>query len=205
VSAGSVAEHYGPPVRARFSFHHKCAPLPHRIPTLDPPRRIMVLRCVRDAHFHHDRAPLQHQIVTLDPPRSITVLRCVRRAHYHFPWLSLAAPGCPWTVPGLLLGCSWLLLAAPGLLLAAPGLLLPGCSWLPLAAPGCLWLLLMSTVYLKKTTCLGSYAGIIPVPLVLLVLLVLLVPRILLVLLVPQPIRAPLRRREIKLKQTGTS
>jgi hypothetical protein len=37
------------------------------------------------------------------------------------------------------------------------------CSWLPLAAPGCLWLLLISTVDPKKTTCLRSYAGIISI------------------------------------------
>ena len=54
-------------------------------------------------------------------------------------------------------------LAAPGLLVAAPGcswLPMAG-SWLPLAAIGCPWLLFMSTVDPKKTTCLGSYDGII--------------------------------------------
>jgi hypothetical protein len=126
---------------------------------------VTVWNAVRGAYFHHKCAPLPHRIATLYPPRSITVLRCVRGALFSFlgcPSLPLAVPGCSWPAPG----CSWLLLAAPGLLVAAHG-----CSWLPLAAPGCLWLLLMSTVNLKKTICLGSYAAIIVV-LVVLVLLV---------------------------------
>jgi hypothetical protein len=81
-------------------------------------------------------------------------------------------------------GCSCLLLAAPGcswLLLAAPG-----CSRLLLAASGCSWLvslLLMTTVDLKKTGCLGSSAGIVVVVLVVLVVLVALVGLVVLTVL----------------------
>jgi hypothetical protein len=74
-------------------FHHRCAPLPHRIATLYPPRSITVLRCVRGAHC-------QRPWLSLAAPAA------------GFSW---AAPGCSW----LLLaahGCSWLPLAAPGCL-----------------------------------------------------------------------------------------
>jgi hypothetical protein len=76
-------------------FDYKCAPLLHRIATLDPSRSGTVLRCVRGAHFQL-------------PWLSLGAPGC--------PWLLLgcsrAAPGCSW----LLLGCSWLFLAAPGCL-----------------------------------------------------------------------------------------
>jgi hypothetical protein len=98
-------------------FHHKCAPLLHRIVALDPSRSSTVLWCVRCVYFHHKCAPLPHRIAALDPSRSSMVLRCVHGAHFQLPWLSLAAPGLLAAAPG----CSWLLLAASG------------CSWLSLA------------------------------------------------------------------------
>jgi hypothetical protein len=110
---------------------------------------VTVWNAVCGVHFHHKCAPLPHRSATLYPPRSITVIRCVLGVIFSFPgcpWLPLTVPGCSWPDPG----CSLLLLAAPGLLPAAHG-----CSWLPLAAPGYFWLLLMLTVDLKKTSCLG--------------------------------------------------
>ena len=136
-------------------FHHQCAPLLHRIATLDPRRcgtlcavlifiinvrhsRTKLLLCIRDGVERCARYSFLSYMCATPAPNCYFVSPS---EHYGAPVrvrcsfsASLAVPGCPW-LSRVFLACSWLLLAAPGCSWAVPG-----CSWLLLAASGCSWL-----------------------------------------------------------------
>jgi hypothetical protein len=128
-------------VRARCSFSSYMFSFPHQMTTLGVLKCVSPLLCV----------PVFISIINARHSYTkLTLWECggVQRRSRVRPVLIFSFPGCSWLLLAAS-GCFWLF---SGCFLAASG-----CSWLPLSPSGFSWLPLMSTVDLKKTTCLGSW------------------------------------------------